>query len=199
MASAAGVVLAGVVVLAGAGPASAAGPVRVDCATADLQDAIDNAPSGTTLIVTGSCTGDFIPFTINKNLSLIGRDTAELSGGLVITGDVTVNLTSLTITGNSEADSVTRKSESVTRAARSGGVFVAYIFISYATRDRVIADELSHWLRAAGHELFLDQRPSRRNQRWGGLEAVPVPGTARGRCSDRCGDVVFCSVELVLG
>ena len=100
MASAAGVVLAGVVVLAGAGPASAAGPVRVDCATADLQDAIDNAPSGTALIVTGSCTGDFIPFTINKNLSLIGRDTAELNGGLVITGDVTVNLTSLTITGN---------------------------------------------------------------------------------------------------
>jgi WD40 repeat protein len=35
-------------------------------------------------------------------------------------------------------------------------VFVAYIFISYATRDRVIADEVSHWLRAAGHELFLD-------------------------------------------
>ena len=50
--------------------------------------------------MTGSCTGDFIPFTINKNLSLIGRDTAELNGGLVITGDVTVNLTSLTITGN---------------------------------------------------------------------------------------------------
>ena len=33
---------------------------------------------------------------------------------------------------------------------------MAYIFISYATRDRVIADEVSHWLRAAGHELFLD-------------------------------------------
>lgn len=38
------------------------------------------------------------------------------------------------------------------RARRS----VAHIFISYATRDRVIADELSSWLRAAGHELFLD-------------------------------------------
>jgi len=33
---------------------------------------------------------------------------------------------------------------------------VAHIFISYATQDRVIADEVSSWLRAAGHELFLD-------------------------------------------
>jgi hypothetical protein len=33
---------------------------------------------------------------------------------------------------------------------------VARIFISYATPDRVIADEVSGWLRAAGHEPFLD-------------------------------------------
>jgi energy-coupling factor transporter ATP-binding protein EcfA2 len=33
---------------------------------------------------------------------------------------------------------------------------VAHIFISYATPDRVIADEVASWLRAAGHEPFLD-------------------------------------------
>jgi TIR domain len=35
------------------------------------------------------------------------------------------------------------------------GVVVARIFISYATLDRAIADEVSSWLRAAGHEPFL--------------------------------------------
>jgi TIR domain/WD domain, G-beta repeat len=35
-------------------------------------------------------------------------------------------------------------------------VIVAHIFISYATPDRAIADEVSQWLRAAGHEPFLD-------------------------------------------
>jgi WD40 repeat protein/type II secretory pathway predicted ATPase ExeA len=35
-------------------------------------------------------------------------------------------------------------------------VVVARIFISYASQDRVIADEVSSWLRAAGHEPFLD-------------------------------------------
>ncbi|MGH3852769.1 MAG: TIR domain-containing protein [Pseudonocardiaceae bacterium] len=33
---------------------------------------------------------------------------------------------------------------------------VARIFISYATPDRAIADEVSDWLRTAGHEPFLD-------------------------------------------
>ncbi|MDQ3762670.1 MAG: TIR domain-containing protein [Actinomycetota bacterium] len=33
---------------------------------------------------------------------------------------------------------------------------MARIFISYATPDRAIADEVSGWLRAAGHEPFLD-------------------------------------------
>jgi hypothetical protein len=37
------------------------------------------------------------------------------------------------------------------------GVIVAHIFVSYATPDRAIADEVSGWLRAAGHESFLDQ------------------------------------------
>jgi hypothetical protein len=35
-------------------------------------------------------------------------------------------------------------------------VIVARIFISYATPDRPIVDEVSSWLRTAGHEPFLD-------------------------------------------
>jgi hypothetical protein len=33
---------------------------------------------------------------------------------------------------------------------------VAHVFIGYATPDRAIAGEVSSWLRAAGHEPFLD-------------------------------------------
>ena len=35
-------------------------------------------------------------------------------------------------------------------------MIVAHIFISYATPDRPVADEVSSWLRVAGHEPFLD-------------------------------------------
>ncbi len=94
-------------------PASAAPPkVRVDCATADLQDAIDNAPPGATLSVTGTCTGPF-PFTVGKDLSLVGRDTAELKGGVAITSNVTVNLTNLTITGIGGPSSIRNDSGTV--------------------------------------------------------------------------------------
>ncbi|MGH3829827.1 MAG: toll/interleukin-1 receptor domain-containing protein, partial [Pseudonocardiaceae bacterium] len=33
---------------------------------------------------------------------------------------------------------------------------MAHIFISYATSDRSVAEEVLTWLRAAGHEAFLD-------------------------------------------
>lgn len=33
---------------------------------------------------------------------------------------------------------------------------MARIFISYSTPDRCAADEVSRWLRSAGHEPFLD-------------------------------------------
>jgi hypothetical protein len=36
------------------------------------------------------------------------------------------------------------------------GVIVARIFISYATPDRTIADEVATWLRAEDHDPFLD-------------------------------------------
>ncbi len=32
---------------------------------------------------------------------------------------------------------------------------MVHVFISYATPDRAVADEVSSWLRAAGHEPFL--------------------------------------------
>jgi hypothetical protein len=32
---------------------------------------------------------------------------------------------------------------------------VAHVFISYATPDRVVAEEVVSWLRAAGQEPFL--------------------------------------------
>jgi hypothetical protein len=35
------------------------------------------------------------------------------------------------------------------------GDVVAHLFISYATPDRAIAEEVPEWLRAAGHEPFL--------------------------------------------
>ena len=44
----------------------------------------------------------------------------------------------------------------IVHCLRRLGVIVAHIFISYATPDRVIADEVSSWLRAAGHDPFLD-------------------------------------------
>ena len=34
-------------------------------------------------------------------------------------------------------------------------MIVAHLFISYATQDRVIADEVAGWLETAGHKLFL--------------------------------------------
>ena len=38
-------------------------------------------------------------------------------------------------------------------------VAVARIFISHAHADRAVADKVSDWLRAAGHEPFLDCNP----------------------------------------
>lgn len=34
-------------------------------------------------------------------------------------------------------------------------MIVAHVFISYATPDRAVADEVAGWLLAAGHEPFL--------------------------------------------
>src|SRR5215472_14170533 len=87
--------------LTAVGGASATPAAAVDCATTDLQNAIDNAGPGTTLIVTGRCVGTY---TIDENLALLGRGIAVLDGGqdgttLTISPQATVRLAGLTITG----------------------------------------------------------------------------------------------------
>ena len=36
---------------------------------------------------------------------------------------------------------------------------MAHVFVSYATADRAVADEVVGWLRAAGHKTFLAHHP----------------------------------------
>src|SRR3954468_1657232 len=82
-------------------PSPATAATVVDCATQDLQQQINAAPSDSTLLVIGTCTGNF---TISKNLTLKGNPTATLDGNfagrvLTIGGSAdAVNLKDLTIT-----------------------------------------------------------------------------------------------------
>ncbi|MER6736507.1 hypothetical protein [Streptomyces puniciscabiei] len=85
--------------LVSAVPAQAAQVIRVRCPTDNLQTAIDSAPPGSTLLVFGTCTGNF---TISKNLTLIGYG-ATLDGNnsgpvVTVTPGVQAQLTTLTIT-----------------------------------------------------------------------------------------------------
>jgi hypothetical protein len=65
----------GASVMVGTGTAAAA-TTTVDCSTTNLQTAIDNAASGDTLVVSGTCAGNF---TIeNKDLTLLGSGHAVL-------------------------------------------------------------------------------------------------------------------------
>ncbi|MDX2701792.1 hypothetical protein PV350_02915 [Streptomyces sp. PA03-6a] len=92
----------GAVGLVGAAPAAAAQFAVVDCrgnATA-LQPAINSAAPGAALLVSGTCSG---PFTINKDLTLIGLKPTVLDGNragstVTVTGAVRVRLDTLTIT-----------------------------------------------------------------------------------------------------
>jgi hypothetical protein len=67
-------------------------------------------------------------------------------------------------------------------------VVVARIFISYATPDRCAADEVSSWLRAAGHEPFLDEDLR---------DGIGVGEDWEQRLYS--GDLIVCDVELVFG
>ncbi|MEU5224815.1 hypothetical protein AB0G55_19460 [Streptomyces toyocaensis] len=85
--------------LAPAAPAVAAPIATVRCPAQNLQTAIDDARPGSTLRVTGTCTGNF---TITKNLTLIGLG-ATLDGGgtgtvVTVLAGVRAQLTALTIT-----------------------------------------------------------------------------------------------------
>jgi Tyrosine-protein kinase ephrin type A/B receptor-like len=90
--------------LVGAAPGAAA-TVTVNCTGGDnLQTAIDNAASGDTLQIQGTCTGSFV--IIGKDLSLVGTGThPTLDGGgtgrPLTTGSTTTTLQGLTITGGS--------------------------------------------------------------------------------------------------
>jgi hypothetical protein len=91
----------------GAGGAAAA-PVAVNCppyGADSLQAAITAASPGDTLLIKGTCTGNF---TISKNLTMQGSPVATLdaqgSGHTVsVTPGVTVTLNDLTITGGNAA------------------------------------------------------------------------------------------------
>jgi nitrous oxidase accessory protein NosD len=100
--AAAAVLVTGATLVAPLG-ASAAPPNTVDCSTTSLQTAIKNASPGSTLAVSGTCSGTF---TIDKNLTLTGLRSAALDGergGTTVTvaSGATVTLTTLTVTGGS--------------------------------------------------------------------------------------------------
>jgi hypothetical protein len=134
-AAAAVAALAGALVLAGTGLASAAAPIKVNCdAGANLQTAINSAPSGATLLVTGTCTGFFhIPL---KDLTLKGQRTAVLNGVEGNTLSVfrgTVNVVNLTIQGvgaaiDNVAGAVTLRDSKVTHSAgiQNSGTLTLY-------------------------------------------------------------------------
>jgi hypothetical protein len=78
----------------------------VNCASKNLQTAINAAASGSTLLVKGTCEG---VFTLTKNITLKGSPAATLDGDdlgsvLMITGTPTVHLSGLTITGGLATD-----------------------------------------------------------------------------------------------
>jgi hypothetical protein len=76
-----------------------AGTITVDCATQDLQTAITGAPVGSTILVQGTCTGNFF---VGEGLTLEGDPSATLDAAshgdvLDIESAQTVKLESLTI------------------------------------------------------------------------------------------------------
>lgn len=80
------------VAAAGAGPAG----ITVNCPADNLQDAINAAAAGSTLLVTGTCTGSFY---INKNLTLSGPATLD-GGGVPTTYGAALNVMAGTVVLN---------------------------------------------------------------------------------------------------
>ena len=93
-------ILIGVSFAWNATPTTHAAPTTVHCGTEELQTAIDNAATGATLRVGGTCVGNF---TIAHDLTLRGLRGATLqgNGGTVVTvsQDATVVLSNITVTG----------------------------------------------------------------------------------------------------
>ncbi|MFL5798911.1 MAG: choice-of-anchor Q domain-containing protein [Actinomycetota bacterium] len=93
-----------VALVALASPALAA-PIHVNCSSMNLQNKINAAPAGATLLITGTCIGNF---TVDKNLTLKGNPSATLDGNdagstLTIPTTRTVHLFDLTVTGGAAA------------------------------------------------------------------------------------------------
>jgi hypothetical protein len=110
-------VAVGLMAAVAAAPSVAATEVAVDCGSgADLQAAINAAPKGAILDVSGTCRGEF---TVGKNLTLKGVSAAVLDAGSISGGPSTgstltittghVQLKTLTLTG---ANTVTYPVES---------------------------------------------------------------------------------------
>jgi TIR domain len=74
--------------------------------------------------------------------------------GILVSAILTMFKACREITGGCSSI-VCRIGRIVCRLSAELGVVVARVFISYARPDRVIADEVCGWLRAAGHEPFL--------------------------------------------
>jgi hypothetical protein len=96
-----------------AAPGASASTITVNCAKQSLQTKINKAAPGSTLLISGTCTGNF---AVGKNLTLKGNPSATLDGGgagttLTITGTHTTHLRSLVVTGGT--------------AARGGGIEMA--------------------------------------------------------------------------
>ena len=87
-------------------PTAYAATIAVDCSHDSLATAISSAPSGSTLKITGTCTGQF---TVDRDLSLAGAPSATLDGveggrTLLILGFHSVHLSHLVITGGVASD-----------------------------------------------------------------------------------------------
>jgi hypothetical protein len=94
------ILVAGAVLALPVGPASAA-TIHVNCFAEDLQPSIVAAAPGSTLLIKGTCYGNF---TVDKKLTLKGDPTATLDGNgadttLVVSSLDPVHLSQLVITG----------------------------------------------------------------------------------------------------
>jgi nitrous oxidase accessory protein NosD len=110
-------------------PATAfAATINVNCSTQSLQTKIDSAPGGSTLLITGTCIGNFI---LDKNLTLKGNPSATLDGndsGTTLTAPSThtVHLIALRITGGSASTGAgINRAGAGTRALTLNGVTVS--------------------------------------------------------------------------
>ena len=99
-----GVLAGALTVLAAVGAGGALAATTVNCApfgSDNLQTAITAAAPGSTLLIKGTCDGNF---TVPKNLTLTGSPTATLDGlgsgrTVTVAGGVVVAMNNLTITG----------------------------------------------------------------------------------------------------